>query len=280
MDIFKPISRTIGFVNGRKKYYPTPEGFLRLGEVCVFSEPVYNPRNLEGNEPNGSLPQRKERPGNPNACSDSSIRRARSRLFDLVTCNPECNMMLTLTLNGEDFPRDEWAAIIPRLNTWLDNMQRRHGLKYMLVPEYHKDGKSIHFHGFANEDALRLKRAINPKSGKPLLQSGRAVYNVENWRYGFTTAVRVGKEATDGEFAAKYVLKYITKGQEKIGGRYYLHGGDLKEPVVEYFNADYQELDGELWKEFAVTDNLSCKLIRFSAAEDGGALEKMFAPEV
>lgn len=267
MDIFTPISKNIGFVNGRKKFYPSPDGTSRLAEICVFSEPVFNPLSLEPDAPHRqnsvSLDTEEELASTyANKCSDYAISRARKRLYDLVSCNPECNMMATLTLNGADFPRDDWNAVIKKLSIWLDNMTRRHDLKYILVPEHHKDGKSIHFHGFVNEDSLNLVRAMNPKTNKPLLQNGRAVYNIANWKYGFTTAVRVGKSEVDQSSSAKYVLKYVTKGQEKIGGRYYLHGGELREPVFEYFNADFMEIGGNDWSEFAVTNNLACKICR------------------
>ncbi len=261
-DVIRPIPKSKGFFNSRIKYYPTSDGGRKPVEICAFSEPVYNPDHLESVDPKKgkkSIADFETEDGELNKCSDYAIRRARRRLYDLVSCNPGCNMMVTLTLNGEAFPRDDWEKIIPRLNTWLDNMTRRHGLKYVLVPEFHLDGKSIHFHGFVNENALRLSRAINPHTEKPLFQKGRAVYNVENWRYGFTTAVRVGKSDRDQEYAARYVLKYITKGQEKIGGRYYLHGGELREPIFEYFNSDFEQLR-EGWQEFAVTEKLTCKV--------------------
>lgn len=269
MDVFTPLSKNLGFTNARKKFYPLPDGSRRLVETCVFSEPVYNSNHLESDfkpfrkksfDPDQD-PDR-EAEASSGAGSDFSVRRARRRLFDLVSCNPDCNMMATLTLNGQDFPRDNWAVVVPRLSTWLDNMQRRHGLKYILVPEYHKDGKSIHFHGFVNEDSLKLSRAFNPKTAKPLFQNGRAVYNIDNWKYGFTTAVRVGKSELDQSSSAKYVLKYVTKNSEKIGGRYYLHGGSLAEPTFEYFNTDFNEIGGEEWQQFSITNNLSCKICR------------------
>lgn len=271
MDIFKPITQNIGFANTRHKFYTTAEGGYRLAETCVFSERIFNPDKLE--RANERTSGRRKTPSADetadeaavsaaNKCSsDYATRRARRRLFDLVSCNADCNMMVTLTLNGEDFPRDEWGAIIPKLSTWLDNMTRRRGMKYILVPEFHKDGKSIHFHGFVNENSLSLSRAINPHNGKPIMQKGRAVYNIDNWKYGYTTAVRVGKSAVDQSSSAKYVLKYITKADEKIGGRYYLHGGDLAEPLLRYENRDYSSLTEEDgWQEFVITENLKCKI--------------------
>lgn len=275
MDVFKPLTNNIGFFNARQKYYPRQNGARQLVEVMVFSDAVYNPRRLERISP-GRKNISSDLSGDEvvddasgindgehvNKCSDYSIRRARRRLFDLVSCNPDCNMMVTLTLNGEDFPRDDWDAIIPKLSTWLDNATRRRGMKYILVPEYHKDGKSIHFHGFINESALTLARAINPNTGKPIKQNGRAVYNVTNWKYGFTTAVRVGSSDLDQTSSAKYVLKYITKHSDKIGGRFYLHGGALLEPTYEYLNVDFSKINGDDWVEFPVTEKLVCKLCR------------------
>ena len=282
MDSFRPISKNIGFFNARYKFYPTPDGERRAVEATVFSEPVYNPNHLERMDSNAKhfvkepvqmrlefdeaaapVLEDGQTEEHANKCSDYAIRRARKRVFDLVACNPDCNMFVTLTLNGADFPRDDWNGIARKLSTWLDNMTRRRGLKYILVPEFHKDGESIHFHGFMNESALSLVRAKNPHTGKPIKHKGRAVYNVANWKFGFTTAVRVGKSDVDQTSSAKYVLKYITKNSEKIGGRYYLHGGNLKEPTYEYLNVDFEKVEGEAWSEFPVTEKLVCKLCRY-----------------
>ena len=261
MEIFQKLTQAQGFFNSRIKYYPTVNGDRRAAELCTFSQPIFNPHHLE-NDVGKSKRVAEEDLEEVNECSlsDASLRRARKRVFDLAACNYDCNMMLTLTLNGEDFPRDDWNAIVHRLNVWLDNMVRRHGMKYIFVPELHKDGKSIHFHGFVNEGALTLERATNAKTGKPLFQKGRAVYNCVNWKYGFTTAVRLGGTDVDRLNTAKYILKYITKAVEasgKIGGRYYLHGGKLAEPSYEYFNADFDEVEGY---EVQITNGLSCKV--------------------
>ena len=47
----------------------------------------------------------------------------------------------------------------------------------------------------------------------------------------------------------KYITKYILKqsGGGMIGGRYYYHGGELKEPLFEYINFT-EEPKGEKYK--------------------------------
>jgi hypothetical protein len=148
-------------------------------------------------------------------------RRARSAVRDLALANP-MRYFITLTLNKECIDRYDAATIIPRLQVWLDNMVRRHGLKYILVPEHHKDG-AIHFHGFIN-DALRVV-----DSG--VKQNGRQIFNLPQWKFGFTTAIEL---YGDYNAAVGYVCKYIAKEQEKIGGRWYYSGGGLARPSVEY----------------------------------------------
>ena len=57
---------------------------------------------------------------------------------------------------------------------------------------------------------------------------------MQDWRFGFTTATRV----QDHGAACRYVSKYITKQMDAktIGGRYWLHGGQLERPVERLFD--------------------------------------------
>ena len=63
------------------------------------------------------------------------------------------------------------------------------------------------------------------------------------WKYGFSTVIKL-----DGRSAiVKYVTKYITKGNAKIFGKFYLSGGrTLKREVpAEFLNIDYASFDGQ-----------------------------------
>lgn len=179
-------------------------------------------------------------------------RRARTKVRDLALSN-EFRYFVTLTLDGGKVDRYDVAAVTKKLNQWLDNAVRRHGLKYVLVPELHKDG-AIHFHGFVN-DALRVVDSgtvIPPEGGKPrrprsarqraqwLENGGHVVFNLPQWKVGYTTAIELY-----GEYSAAvgYVCKYINKGSEKVGGRWFYHGGDLREPEVEYSDLDIADVE-------------------------------------
>ena len=108
-------------------------------------------------------------------------------------------------------------------------MVRRHGLRYILVPELHKDG-AIHFHGFMVGEGLIAK-----DSG--IEWDGRPVYNLPQWTYGFSTAQRL---YGDYHAAVTYCCKYIGKqdGQRPLG-RWYYSGGALQEPRKIYGDRDY-----------------------------------------
>ena len=177
-------------------------------------------------------------------------RRARAAVKDIALSN-EFTHFVTFTLDASKVDRYDINAVVKKLNMWLDNRVRRNGLKYVLVPELHKDG-AVHFHGFIN-DCLglvdsgtltggELKRPRKPRSSRErekLLASGcHVVYNVTDWKLGFSIAIDL---YGDYRAAVNYTCKYISKEQQKIGGRWYYSGGALRKPDVVLSDIDYNQ---------------------------------------
>lgn len=193
---------------------------------------------------------------------ERAARRAKRKVSDYVMAEYDFKYFITLTLSGRDFARNDVGTAVKKLNTWLKNRVQRVGLKYIIVPEYHADGESLHFHGFIN-DALRVSDSgcvVAPGYKKPIkretarrygvdLRQCHTVYNLPDWLYGYTTAIELyGDKAA----AAAYIAKYITKqyhetdgDRTKIGGRYYWHSNNLREPVCRYENADFESWPGD-----------------------------------
>lgn len=164
---------------------------------------------------------------------ERSCRRAKAKLYDIVMCTHSFKYFVTLTVSPETADRTDYKAIMKRFNVWLDNKVRRNGLCYALVPEFHKDGVSIHFHGFFN-DALALV-----DSGKRT-KDGKIKYNIPAFKFGHNCAI----EITGSYVAAcRYILKYVGKSGTRVGARFYLSGGALGAPRYEYFNAHIDDLD-------------------------------------
>lgn len=182
------------------------------------------------------VPKREHTKADRNAVSEVGARRAKAKLSDYIRCNPDLCYFVTLTLSPDRIDRYDYTAIIRQLNNWLGNRVRRAGMKYVLVPEHHKDG-AIHFHGCFN-DALSLSFSGRYlRNGKAVTsRSGKKIYNIADFDLGFTTAIKItGKNGTDA--IAAYVKKYITKDFQKVGGRYYLHGGALELPEYMYLRS-------------------------------------------
>lgn len=193
-----------------------------------------------------------------NPPSHISIRRAQQRLKELLRSNSFDNFV-TITLDGAKIDRYDYGAIIKPLNKWLDNRVQRRGYKYVLVPEFHKDG-AIHFHGLMSGDMELVDSGTVKVHGrkKPVSlatykrhykgQPCSTIYNVSDWRYGFTTVVKLRQSSSaaadvpiqyNSAAVANYISKYITKDSVKVGGRWYLSGGTLDRPRTAVKMCDF-----------------------------------------
>lgn len=266
--------------NCRKKYVIDISGECRLIQTMVADEPIFcssgssvermkrkkEPEKLQKEKEailsvmvenmSSALDDRLTQAENENIKSASY--RARRKVFDYAIANYDFEYFITLTLNGEYFQRNDIETACKKLNKFLANRVQRKGLKYIIVPELHKDG-AIHFHGLINKAVEMVPSGtyIPPNGGKPLkgetlkrkgvpLEDCREVFNIVDWKYGFTTAIKIDEER---ERTARYVAKYITKesgNNGKICGRYYFSGGDLLQPFFTYEQADFEACEGFL----------------------------------
>lgn len=158
---------------------------------------------------------------NPSTAQDSlerSLRRSKQLITDVVLCN-DFDIFATFTFKKE---RQNIELCKSKMSNWLHSQQKTHGrFKYLIVPEFHKDKKSIHFHALMKD----YKGNITA-SGKFI--NGRESYNLLSYRSGFTTAVYID----DPEAVSLYVRKYITKDMPMLPGkkRFWLSTG-LERPV-------------------------------------------------
>lgn len=62
-------------------------------------------------------------------------------------------------------------------------------MRYLIVPELHKSGR-IHFHGvFSDVPNWRLSPAKNSKTGECIYKNGSQVFNLDNYKLGFTISI-------------------------------------------------------------------------------------------
>lgn len=210
-----------------------------------------------------SAPQRsaEEEAAAKAANEDRARRRARARVRDLALAN-EFTHFVTLTLDQRQTDRYDMQEIGRRLRRWLSNQVQRRGLRYVLVPERHKDG-AIHFHGLM-AGGLELVDSGHTD------RQGHKVYNLLDWKLGYSTAI-----ALYGNYAqaVSYTCKYIGKQGEKPGGRWYYSGGDLAAPKCVYGVAEdwaearalasaFGPMDAEAYTFSVPEAGFSCGIIR------------------
>lgn len=224
--------------NGRVKLLPDAQGqYTVVSQVMVCNRPIFNPMRAEICGAEDSAKVRRRAPADESSGDERAMRRAKNRVNDLIACNP-WDYFITLTLDSEQIDRTDYGAVVKKLNIWLSNRVQRRGLRYVMVPEYHADGEAIHFHGVFSGGDFRLKYSGHRKRIGGKL---KRIYNVTDWTLGYTTAIKCDDNS---RAVAAYIGKYITKADCKVGGRYYLHGGALREPEYQYFNAEYAEMEG------------------------------------
>lgn len=173
--------------------------------------------------------------GNVEYNLSKSFVRTKKRVYDYVRSN-KWEWFLTLTFAPDKVNRYDYLEVSEKLHYWFSNMKKKcPDMKYLVVPEQHKDG-AFHFHGlFANVDGLRFV-----DSGKKDKQ-GRVIFNVGKYRLGFTTATRIEHTGK----ASSYLMKYITKELCSVtkGKKRYWVSRNVDEPVVTSYLVGLSEMD-------------------------------------
>lgn len=187
-----------------------------------------------------------------NDVRSDSLKRAKDSIFDYIL-NNDFKYFFTGTIDPNKIDSNDPKLLLKPVLKWLENMVKRYSLSYILVAERHKSGR-IHFHGLFKSDTLKLidsgtklyKGYSKPIKNEIAIQKGldifcgRIVYNLVNWRFGYSTCIKCYGNKTN---LAYYVTKYITKDCKKIFGKFFWHSRNLKKPLLRYDNLDYDEID-------------------------------------
>lgn len=158
----------------------------------------------------------------------SSLSRTKSRIFELSMCN-EFTHFCTLTLDqnkvGDRFDLDTFRKDFAHF-VRNQNRGRITPIKYLLIPEQHKNG-AWHLHGFfsgleESADLIPFKLSDRiPYRLRKMIREGNSVFNWEKYakKYGFFTATRI----KDRYSASAYITKYVTKDVVKQGRESHRH---------------------------------------------------------
>ena len=174
----------------------------------------------------------------------SSVTRSKNRIFELAMCN-EFTHFCTFTQDQEkrnrfdlaDFRKD-FAQLVRNLNR---DRQPDSKIKYLLIPEQHKDG-AWHMHGLlkglTDSDLRKFELSEKlPLSIKRQLQKGEAVYDWTRYRkaFGYFTCTEIKEQTACAKYITKYISKDLQKTVREAGEHLFFASQGLKgrEPIVK-----------------------------------------------
>lgn len=163
------------------------------------------------------------------------VKERKEKIIDIAFCN---NWLYFITLtfdtkNKEYFPNGySHETAIELLKKWINNQHHKNkNMRYILVSEFHKESGNLHFHGLFNNVNWSFSSAINPHTGKEIIQNGCKVYNLNDYKYGFTTI----SEIKDTRKVSIYLSKYITKDLISLKNKkVFWYSRNLNRPKIYY----------------------------------------------
>lgn len=208
-----------------------------------FVPEVYGPIPLDGSSRVDKLEVMKNM-GDPEENLKRSVRRTKNAIFDISRSN-KWDWFVTLTFNPEKVDSFDYAETTRKLSNWFIQMRRKsEDMKYLVVPERHPTSGRWHFHGlFADCDELGFV------DGGKRDKKGRIVYNVGNYKLGWTEATKV----RDSSKASSYITKYTTKELclDIKGKKKYWHSKNCDKPIVETFFVSMDNVELKRVQEIA-----------------------------
>lgn len=162
----------------------------------------------------------------------NNLIRAKSRVMELALCN-DWQYFSTLTIDEKKQDRFDLQDFKKDLGVWIGNYNKKFGtqLKYILIPEYHKDG-AVHLHGLLNNvSADSLQKNEHNYLDLPYYKN----------RFGYLSLSKIKSP----ERVSRYITKYITKQFENGEKHKHLflssHGLKSAELIHSGFcSSDYQ----------------------------------------
>lgn len=167
----------------------------------------------------------------------NNIARVKTKIRDYAFCN-EWDYFVTFTFSDNNIDRYDLKEVKKRMGQFFRDYKKRksYDFKYLLVPEFHKDG-AVHFHGLVKDIRFEDLREFLLTDTIPVyiqnqIRKGLKVYDFTEFssRFGYTTVEPI----RNADASANYICKYITKDLVSLplGTCCYLNSKGLKLPEV------------------------------------------------
>ena len=197
-------------------------------QTRIYSNPVCIGAEKEGKKENKkAVKQTEEEKMRSEKCS---LNRTKNSIYEIARANT-WDWFFTLTFSAEKVDRFSYADCAKALSFWLKNVRKKcPGMVYLFVPEQHKDG-AYHFHGLVSNVS-----ELNFVDSGHLTKNKQTIYNIGNYKLGWSTSTEVQNTDAVGKYITKYISKQLfdsTKGKKR-----YWASKNVLRPVTEHFLLD------------------------------------------
>lgn len=174
-------------------------------QIRVYDKTLYHGYSAEKEAKNDDeeiIETVAEREEKERKSKESSKNRTIQSIYAITRAN-KWEYFLTLTFDRKKINSSDYSLVTQKASQWLKNIKKRiaPNMKYIIVPELHADGEHWHLHGLlADCDGLKMYET-------DIVKNGKIIYNLTNWKYGFSTVTKVEHTGK----VSRYITKYITK---------------------------------------------------------------------
>lgn len=150
---------------------------------------------------------------------------------------------VTLTFNHEKVNSFDFETAKTTLLKWCRRIRNKYNkFDYLLVPELHKSG-ATHFHGLLGDIPADFTEAVNPRTGSLLIRHDRQVYNLTDWKYGFSDCEKIENPEKSASYITKYITTALLTNKEMYNKKRYFNSQGLIKPTVTFDMTDNSELN-------------------------------------
>ena len=206
-----------------------------------------------------------------------NIIRSKNKIFELAFCNP-WDFFITCTLDKNKYNREDLDKFHKDFTRFirLYNMQNNLDIKFLVVPELHKDKKSWHMHGLIyNLPKHKLKQfVLGDKMGQALadkVKNGEIIYNWIDYKnkFGFCDLEPIKNKEAISKYMTKYITKELANSVTELNAQCYYHSRGLKfAREIKKGHMSWQGIQPNFTNDFCSIswisqNNLQCFLNRY-----------------
>lgn len=195
------------------------------------------------------------------------LKKVKTNIIDLAYNNKDrFDYFITLTFSDKEIGEYSHEKAIELLTKWINNQKKQNSnMSYILVPEFHKSGR-LHFHGLVgNVPKWKMSKAINPHTKKLIKVNNTQIYNLDNYKLGYTTISKIKSKEKVTNYISKYATKELITLKSK---KRYWYSRNLVKPMIQlsYIDTNLQEFFKDknvVYSDVFTREDSSIELLNF-----------------